>query len=255
MVKSRKSTFGDLIVLIEKALEDKKLTEEENNSIIALAEELADVEDGSADRTAVAMQELHGLLGAIAADGKLEVSELRGASDWLEDHREELQGIWPFDEVDATLTGAVNDEALADREQFLLAVCSEFLFGSPGLLLMGDLKKMESGGVCACLPQVDFDDQKFCFTGKSERASRIEIEDAVVARGGSASGNVVNDLDYLVVGSGGNTTWKYRCYGRKIEKAMKLCKSGKKLVIVHELDFWDAVEDVDPKASGRSTVV
>ena len=41
----------------------------------------------------------------------------------------------------------------------------------------------------------------------------------------------------------GPPCWAYSCYGRKIEEAMELRKSGAHVQIVNETDFWDAVWD------------
>jgi len=38
-------------------------------------------------------------------------------------------------------------------------------------------------------------------------------------------------------------TLKHR-YGRKVEKAIQLRKEGHKIILVHENDFWDAIEDL-----------
>ncbi len=48
-------------------------------------------------------------------------------------------------------------------------------------------------------------------------------------------------VHYVVIGAEGNQCWAYSCYGRKVEKAIKLRKEGVRVVIVHELDFHDAV--------------
>lgn len=53
--------------------------------------------------------------------------------------------------------------------------------------------------------------------------------------------NVVHELDYLIIGADANRAWAYSCFGRKVEKAIELRKRGHKLLIVHEVDFWDAL--------------
>jgi hypothetical protein len=54
---------------------------------------------------------------------------------------------------------------------------------------------------------------------------------------------VIKELDYLIVAAERNLCWAFSCYGRKVEAAMDLRKSGTRLTIVHENDFWDAVAD------------
>jgi hypothetical protein len=67
----------------------------------------------------------------------------------------------------------------------------------------------------------------------------------MIARaGGIFSNRLTKKVDYLVVGAEGNPCWAYACYGRKVEQATKYRKQGYKVLIVHEYDFWDALEDI-----------
>ncbi len=50
-------------------------------------------------------------------------------------------------------------------------------------------------------------------------------------------------MNHLVVGGDGNPCCSYACYGRKVEKAIELRKTGAEIVIVHEFDLHDAIED------------
>ena len=65
-----------------------------------------------------------------------------------------------------------------------------------------------------------------------------------MAHEGLVEKNVTDRSDYLVIGSGGNPCWAYSCHGRKVEKAVKMRKQGHPIIIVHESDFWDAIEDL-----------
>lgn len=62
--------------------------------------------------------------------------------------------------------------------------------------------------------------------------------------GGDAVPTVSGKVDYLVIGADGNPCWMYACYGRKVERAISLRREGAKLMIIHELDFHDALHDV-----------
>jgi hypothetical protein len=61
--------------------------------------------------------------------------------------------------------------------------------------------------------------------------------------GGEFVSSVTAKVKYLVIGAEGNPCWTYACYGRKVEKAVELRKSGVRLLIIHENDFHDAVAD------------
>jgi hypothetical protein len=61
--------------------------------------------------------------------------------------------------------------------------------------------------------------------------------------GGTVAPNLTKKVSYLVIGADGNPCWSYSCYGRKVEQAVQLRKEGSKILIVHENDFHDAVQD------------
>ena len=66
--------------------------------------------------------------------------------------------------------------------------------------------------------------------------------DHIERNGGRFHKSVVRELDYLVIGADGNPCWAFACYGRKVEAAIEYRKQGCKIVMVHEDDFWEAVE-------------
>lgn len=91
--------------------------------------------------------------------------------------------------------------------------------------------------------EVEFDGRVFTFTGTSTKATRQQIVDQITELGAAFSPNVTSQTHYLVVGAGANPCWAFSCYGRKVEKAVEVRKSGGAILIVHESDFWDAVAD------------
>jgi NAD-dependent DNA ligase len=97
--------------------------------------------------------------------------------------------------------------------------------------------------VCSACPVIQFAGMKFCFTGESSRSPRAELEATVTRLGGSVVSAPSGKVDFLIVGADGNPCWAFACYGRKIEQAMALRKSGARIVLVHENDFYDAVAD------------
>lgn len=99
------------------------------------------------------------------------------------------------------------------------------------------------GALCAVAPDVSFTDRTFCFTGSSTKHSRVELESIVRQLGGEALRGVSSKLHYLVIGAEGNPCWAFACYGRKVEEAVALRRKGKRVVILHEIDFHDAVLD------------
>jgi NAD-dependent DNA ligase len=145
------------------------------------------------------------------------------------------------------------DEA---EHRFLQAFTQEFLRSTNGLILETPFEEdLVRHGICAAQPEVSFDGRLFCVTGSSPKASRREIEAVVAQLGGRAHPRVVKDLDYLIVAAERTLCWAFSCYGRKVEAAMALRKSGAQLTIVHESDFWDAAADhgVSPRVTIAAT--
>lgn len=115
---------------------------------------------------------------------------------------------------------------------------------SPERRAVGALDRSATvSGVCVFGPEIEFANRFFCFTGASKRTTRNGMADIVRRLGGEFHKNLCNDTHYLVVGADGNPCWTYSCYGRKVEDAVHRRRTGQRLAIVHELDFWDAVAD------------
>jgi len=192
------------------------------------------------------MQELHGLLHGIVADSQINQAELSKLKRWIDSHQE-LRGAWPYSEIESLILQVYADGKIDEKEHAgLLSFFGEFA-------LRGDKRvveplvvgvEMSVGGICAVCPDVALPKNKYCFTGKSRRASRSDLHKIVSAHGGECSDRVVQTLNYLVVCSEGSRIWAYECYGRKVEDAVGLRKQGYSVQIIHENDFWDAVADL-----------
>ncbi len=165
--------------------------------------------------------------------------------NWMDDHAH-LNGVYPFTEIEALIVGVIHDKIIDDREQkFLQAFFSQFVALSSNQKdysqqLELSAKELCVTGICAVNPDVQFDGRMFCFTGFSAKGPRSIFAEAIVKRRGVYHDNVVQELNYLVIGADGNPAWAYSCYGRKVEAAVRLRKKGSPLLIVHEADFWDA---------------
>ncbi len=235
--------FNELVPVVTTAVADGVLTEEERADILWLCERLRSTEfyaDVTAD-----LQRLHGILGGIVADTHISAEELRALSDWMADH-EHLRTCWPFDEVGSLITGVLADGQIDPKEHaLLLAFFAEFtpLLDDRTITNPLVLKEQRIVGLCAVDPEINFLDRGFCFTGASSRFTRTEFQQIVERLGGSAHAAPSKKVHYLVIGAEGNPCWAFACYGRKVEKAIALRKSGSRVVLVHELDFHDALAD------------
>ncbi len=252
---AHREPFKQVVEALKSAMSDGVLTDEERTDLLWMCKQVETDEGGYFSAITADLQRLHGMLGGIAADKVIEPRELRGIARWMEDY-EHLKGHWPFDEIDAVITKVMADGTIdAQEHRFLLDFCKEFMSWRPSLLLEKADDDLIRHGVCAAQPQIIFPERTFCFTGKSTRVTRVAFEQLVAKLGGVAQPNVTEHLHYLVVGDYGNAAWAFSCYGRKIAKAMGYRKCGHTIVIAHELDFWDAVENVgSQRPAGKESI-
>jgi hypothetical protein len=237
------SLFREARTRVSEAVADRVLDEEERADILHFCSRLRSPNPFYSVATAD-MQRLHGLLAGVGADGVVNEEELRGLREWM-DGAEMLKGTWPYDEVDSLVTSVLADGRIdEDEHRFLVGFTRGFLDATNGLVLETPFDEdLIRSGICAMQPEVEFEGKLFCVTGTSPRASRRDVESAITQLGGRAHPRVVKDLDYLVVAAERTLSWAFSCYGRKVEAAMTLRRSGARLAIVHESDFWDAARE------------
>lgn len=229
--------YNEIVPRLIEAMRDNEISAEEHEDLIWLCTKLRSTEYYNLITADV--QRLQAILSAIASDGVVTETELEQLSTWLGEH-EHLRKCWPYEEVDSLITSVMKDRKIDPEEQKLLLeffsafTVSDLDFETPHITLNS------LPGICAVAPSITFEDQRFCFTGESTRATREEMKIMALDRGAKVVTTVSPVLNYLVVGSNGNPCWAYSCYGRKIEKAMQLRQQGAQILIVHEVDFFDA---------------
>ena len=235
--------FNELIPVIEQALADRVLTDDEKNDIVWLCERLTSNE--FYNQVTADIQRLHAVVGGIVADARISERELRGLSDWIDDH-EHLRGCWPYDEIGSLVTTVLADKIIDEQEhEILFQYFSEFvsLLDSKTITAAPISEGKSVVGLCAVCPEIEFIDRTFAFTGASARYPRRKLAETVSELGGHMAPGPGKKVDYLVIGADGNPCWTFACYGRKVEKAVELRKSGVRIMIIHESDFHDAVLD------------
>ena len=240
--------FNELLPLVEDAYADGVVTNEEAKDIVWLCNNFVSDNDYY-DLVTSSVQFLSGLLHGIMADGVLDDREVHALSAWLNANRY-LAGCYPFDEIDSLVSSTLADKKIDQEErERLMAYFSNFIDCTESYNLddrnFADLKQRYSvDGICAICPEIAVEGSNFCFTGESRKYKRAEIIDLITSAGGRVYGSVSRHTNYVVVGGNGNPCWAYACYGRKIEEAVKLRKAGSRLLIIHENDLWDALEDL-----------
>jgi hypothetical protein len=240
--------FNELMPKIDEALKDGVLTADEANDIQWMCANLQN-KGGYCDVITADIQRLQGMLHGILADGIIDEKELAELSSWL-DESKHLKGCYPYDEIDSLLTSVLKDGKVNDAEQELLKQFFQtFIDYSLSRKIESAVREVEIKkdltvlGVCSCCPEITFADSVFCMTGNSAKAKRSEIATLIEGKGGIYKDQVTQEVNYLVVGANGNPCWAFSCYGRKIEQAINYRKAGNRLMIIHENDFWDAIQD------------
>jgi hypothetical protein len=235
--------FSELMSLLDAAIADGVLTNEERLDIRWLCEKLRSTD--FFDEVTADMQRLHGLMAGIIADSEVTEIELRGLADWLSEH-EHLKTCWPYEEVESIITAVLRDGKIDAAEHKLVSdYFSEFIALADNRTITSPkiIQDKSITGLCAVCPDLVFEGKKFAFTGSSNRYLRSQFGEIVERLGGTVVGSVSKKLDYLIIGADGNPCWAYACYGRKVEMAVALRKEGARILLIHENDFHDAVAD------------
>lgn len=244
-----KHPFHELIPIVEAALEDGVLDEDEKADILWLCSHASGLCEYY-DDIAGSIQYLNGIAHGLLADRKLNDAEIWALHQWLTDN-EFLSGTYPFDELYALTTNILSDGVVTEEERNTLIVALGELvdFRASYNLSEKDFQQLRAkytvAGICALCPKISFLGKVFALSGEFAQGTRKEIAKKIASLGGQVKSDVSKKTDYLIVGGDGNPCWAFACYGRKIEAAIQLRKTGAKVVIVSEADFWDAVLDVE----------
>lgn len=240
-----KYPFKEIIPLVAGSIEDHLLEVDEVEDILWVCNQYLN-ENPYFDTYTRDIQILQGLIHGIMSDNHITEEELVGLKKWLIDH-DHLETVYPYDEIFSILSSVLQDNRIDDEEQNVLkAIFSDFIDMKLSYNLNQSefeelTKSMNIQGICALGPNIEIEGKLFCFTGSSSKTKRSEISKLIEEKQGSYKDSVVKDTDYLIVGDEGNPCWAFSCYGRKIEKAINLRKQGKRIIIAHEVDFWDSI--------------
>ena len=192
------------------------------------------------------LQTLQGLCHGILADGIIEEDEVFQLHEWLKEHKH-LETHWPYDEIQSLVLSIVADKKVDEEEkQVLKAYFNQFVnLNDTEISKEVDLatKDINISALCTSEPNVEFEGKTFCVTGVLSGMTRKELQSKIQDLGGIPTNNVSSKTDYLVVGDNGNPAWAFACYGRKVEKAVNLRKDGHQIMLIHEFDLNDVIED------------
>jgi len=193
------------------------------------------------------LQTLQGICHGILADGIINEKEVRDLEKWLEQNTH-LSTYYPYDEIRSLMLSIVSDGIIEEEEILILkAYLNQFVNIENKEIekqIDQETADINISGHCTSDPNIEFDGKTFCVTGVLKSGNRSELENLISDLGGIPTKTVTKKTDYLIVGDNGNPAWAFACYGRKVEKALEMRKSGHQICLVHEFDFMDAVEDL-----------
>lgn len=250
-----KTPFNELIPTLDRFLEDGVIDPDEQEDLLWVCKNLA---PGSRfyDSITKQIQVLHGILHGLLADDHLSDEEIAELQKWTADNTH-LKNTYPYDELESILLHVMADQKVDEKERALLkSFFEQFIEYSfskqvtmeKNRLSNNEPKETSLPFICAVDPEIIFVEKSFTFTGTSAKGTRKELEELVSKQGAFLTGKPNQQTNYLVVCTGGNPCWAFSCYGRKVETAVRMRKNGHPISIVHESDFWDALENtIDSK--------
>ena len=193
------------------------------------------------------LQTLQGLFHGALSDGELSDTEIRAIDKWVANHSH-LESYYPYDEIKALLLQVLADQVITDDERNTLTVFMKQFVDISDPEIEAKLNKVESTTTVSTIytfePNILFaPGKRFSFTGIMSRFARKDAIKLVEKFGCFNDDTVTEQTDYLIVGENNNPAWPFACYGRKIEKALKLSSEGAQISIVREIDFVQFIEN------------
>lgn len=193
------------------------------------------------------LQTLQGLCHGILADGVVNDKEIYDLHEWL-NQNEHLTSYYPYDELRSLILSIISDRKIEEEEKLVLKAFFRNFIKLKDKETNQKIEKetidINIEGLCTSEPEVIFKGKTFCITGVLNRGNRQQLRKDIESLGGITVDNVGKKTDYLIVGDNGNPAWAFACYGRKVEKALTMRKEGHTIMLIHEYDFFDIVDDL-----------
>lgn len=178
---------------------------------------------------AKATNEICGLVRGLLADGALNEMEVGYFREWIRANQELLNDplvrslALRVERVYAD--GVVTPEELAELKSLFQEYANPTK-GAPTTLPLDNP-----------MPDLTFRRRLYCFTGTFVSGNRAWCIAETEKRGAKTCNDIVDRLDFLVVGTKVSHAWANQTYGRKIEQAAELRTTSKRLSIINE-DHW-----------------
>lgn len=215
------------IQVLVNALEDRYITAIEYAELLSIAKPVERSKEFT--EATLAMQVLFGILDGIACDNVINEHELDTLLNWLKSHMH-LMGVYPFDNILATVTDILRDGVITRAESDdLIATIRRFT------------APLETS-TCGCGDEnVCISGKCFCLSGNFEHGEKSDVSKAIEAVGGVIVSGVSRKTDFLAVGGMGSVEWKFGNYGSKVSKALELQEKGVPIAILSEAELFRLV--------------
>ncbi len=227
---------------LNKVIEDNIITEEEVADINWLCDQYLNKENPYYNAITSATQTLTGIISGITSDGVINQEEIGFLNHWLDEHLF-LYKTWLFDEVykivkEIVFTRHLSANLLDELNKISSMVASD-LGGADNTNLIENIKLDTQQS------DINIDGKLFCITGSSLYYPRKEIVEMIENYGGIAMNGVSAKVDYLLICDEKSSCWAFASYGRKVEKALELKRSGKSNIeVLYEIDFYKYIQNL-----------
>lgn len=241
-----KNPFNEFMTIIEGAISNKIPFRETIEDLYWLCQKYE--KDNYYYNTVTSdLQILQGICHGILADGIITDKEIYDLQNWLNEN-EYLNTYYPYDEIRSLIISVLSDSIIDNEERtILMAYFNQFVTIQDDEIrqkIKDSTVDVTISGLCTSEPDVIFEGRTFCITGVLQRGNRENLQRDIIKLGGIPTESISKKTDYLIVGDNGNPAWAFSCYGRKVEKAINLRKEGHTIILIHEFDFSDIIDDL-----------
>jgi hypothetical protein len=241
----KRNPFNEFMHIIEQTLENGVPVKETIEDLFWLCQKYEN-DNYYYNAVTTDLQTLQGLCHGIIANGIIKDEEIIGLNAWLYEN-EHLNTFYPYDEIRSLLLSILSDGKIEEEEKIVLLAYFNQFVSLNNAEVKDKIKELTKdvtiSGLCTSEPDVIFDSKTFCVTGILQRGNRDALKETITALGGIPTDSITKKTDYLIVGDNGNPAWAFSCYGRKVEKALQMRKEGHTIVMIHEFDFFDIIDD------------
>lgn len=222
----------DLLDLLGEILEDGAITSSELKELCSLADDIITFKETGTNESESKVNEFVGLLSCVTADNSLNDLEISKILKWLHKNKD-IEQEWPINVISEKLHLAIEDNVVTTEErEHLLEVMKQITgvrFEESGVAYGMATEFFEDN-----IDALAHEDALICFTGTFVTGKRKVVEHTAKTKGSIVKNNVIQNLDYLVIGTLASKDWRFTSHGRKIEKALSFKNAGKPIKIITE---------------------